>query len=93
MENKWIVNFTVVIVVIGISSGLVLSGVNPWLSSAEADQLRMETAHKQKLYELAERLSIAQTETELRTVQLEQEMLEARQIGIAARPCQPLASR
>lgn len=77
MNMKWIVNFTMIIVFFGIIFGLVLGGLNPWKSPAEADQIYMETAHQQAVYQLEERLMQAKTDSEIQAIQREQELLNA----------------
>lgn len=77
MNMRWIVNFTLIIAVFGTIFGLVLGGLNPWTSPAEANRINMETTHQQAVYELEERLAAAQTESEILAIQRKQELLNA----------------
>lgn len=77
MNMRWIVSFTMVIGVFGTIFGLAISGMNPWTSPAEADRMYMETAHQQEVYQLEERLLLAETDAEIQAIQREQERLNA----------------
>lgn len=77
MNMRWIVNFTLMIVVFGTILGLVLGGLNPWTNPAEANRINMETEHKQTMYTLEERLSTAKTEAEIQRIEQDMEMQAA----------------
>lgn len=77
---KWIF-FGFIIVV---SMGILLGGnfkdatwLNSNIADAEAERIRIETAHQQTTYEIQERLAAAQTEAEIQQIQREQQLLDA----------------
>src|SRR5688572_19701770 len=80
MNMRWIINFTLMVIVFGIIFGLLAGGLNPWKGPAEANRINMETAHQQKLYALQEQLAQAKTEADVQAIRREQEMLEAQYV-------------
>jgi hypothetical protein len=64
----------------GLVTGLSASGtdiLNPNTSVAEAQQMNMETAHQQAVYQLQERRETAKTEAQIREIDLQQTLLDA----------------
>jgi len=51
--------------------------LNPEIAAAEANRINIETAHQQATYELQERLAQAQTDSEIQSLQMEQQILIA----------------
>ncbi len=51
---------------------------NPAIADAKADRIRIESAHQQATYELQERLVAAQTDADIREIQRQQALVDAR---------------
>lgn len=77
MNMRWIVGFTVIIMLFGTLFGIFAGGLNPWINPAKAERINIENAHKQAVYELQEQLAQAQTEADIQDLQREQRLLEA----------------
>lgn len=77
---KWIFSGFIIVVLMAILLGADIKNAT-WLNSniaaAEADRIKMESAHQHATYELQERLATAQTEAEIREIQRQQGMLDA----------------
>ncbi len=77
MNMRWIVSFTLIIIIFGTVFGLILGGLNPWTNPAKANRMNIETAHKQAVYQLQEQLARARTEAEIQEIQRQQALLDA----------------
>jgi hypothetical protein len=75
--NK-IIGFTLLIIVIGTVLGLGLSGLNPWISPAEARQMDVETQYKAQKYNLE--LQETQNRITAENKQADQNLLQDQQI-------------
>lgn len=94
--NSLNVSVLIVLLVAGLVVGLSVSGIdllNPNTSAAEANLMTIEAAHKDALYKLEESKRAAQTDAELRQIQREQELLDARYEYEKQRLTQDLANR
>lgn len=73
--------FLITSLIAGLLLGLAFAGTdlfNPRTAAAEADRVAMETAHQQAMNQLQERLATAETEAELRELQRQQALLDAK---------------
>lgn len=77
---KWMFFGFVAIVLMAILLGADIKDAtwfNPNIAAAEANRINVESAHQQATYELQERLTTAETESEIQTIQREKELLNA----------------
>jgi hypothetical protein len=94
--NSINVSVLIVLLVAGLVVGLSVSGIdllNPNTSAAEANLMSIEAAHKDALYKLEETKRTAQTDAELRQIQREQELLDAKYEHEKQRLTQDLTNR
>lgn len=80
---KWIVIAFFGVVVMAILLGANIKDakwLNPNIADAEAERIQVEAAHQQAAYEIQERLAAAQTDAEIRQIQREQQLLDAKYV-------------
>ena len=73
-----IIGFTLLVVIIGLTLGLALGGLNPWKSPAEAERIRAEVAHQGVMNTLEEQLAMAKTDAEIASINRQQELEQKR---------------
>lgn len=86
----------IVLLVTGLITGIALAGtdlLNPITSRATANRIEVDTAHQKAMNELDERLAAAKTDAEVRQIQREQQLLDARYLHSIQALSQDLAHR
>jgi hypothetical protein len=74
---RWIIGFTILILIVGVVSGVLMGGLNPWQNPAEAERIRINTAHQAAMNALQEQMAQAKTEADIQFIQRAEKMLDA----------------
>ena len=75
--NNWIIGFTILLLVTGLTAGIVAGGLNPWTDPVKAERIQAGTRYIEAMNGLEELFTRAQTEADIQTIQREQKMPDA----------------
>lgn len=93
---KWIFFGFIIVIIMGILLGGNVKDatwLNRDIASAQANRIEVDTAHQKAMNELDERLAAAKTDAEVRQIQREQQLLDARYLHSIQALSQDLAHR
>ncbi|MBI5295357.1 MAG: hypothetical protein HY869_07760 [Chloroflexi bacterium] len=75
---NWITGFAAFLIIVGVITGTLLGGLNPWTDPAEAESIHVENEHQHIMNQLDEQLAQAKTEADIQAVHNQQALENAK---------------